>query len=148
MLLLPQRVAHILTTRTIPRQTRHGLSEWRGVAHFPPSWQAGWYVCRCQSCAFWPRGWGISTSKYPACSNASFEFIFTRSIALDTIVRFTRFSPRDSHCSARGGIPAEGTLQGAKTCRISINFSDLYQNSLRKPWEFPFVSFFSPRPIY
>ena len=25
-------------------QTRHGLSEGRGVAQFPPSWQAGWYV--------------------------------------------------------------------------------------------------------
>ena len=24
--------------------TRHGLSEGRGVAHFPPTWQAGWYV--------------------------------------------------------------------------------------------------------
>ena len=44
MLLLPQRVALIVTKRTRPRQTRHGLSEGRGVAQFPASWQAGWYV--------------------------------------------------------------------------------------------------------
>ena len=44
MLLLPQRVALIVTKRTRPRQTRHGLSEGRGVVQFPNSWQAGWYV--------------------------------------------------------------------------------------------------------
>ena len=44
LLLLPQRAAIIVTTRIRPRQTRHGLSEGRGVAQFPPSWQAGWYV--------------------------------------------------------------------------------------------------------
>ena len=54
LLLLPQRVPLIVTTRTRPRQTRHakrgtpnearqtrrGLSGGRGVAQFPPSWQA------------------------------------------------------------------------------------------------------------
>ena len=46
VVLLPQRVALIVTTRTHPRQTRHGLSEGSGVAQFPPSpagRQAGWY---------------------------------------------------------------------------------------------------------
>ena len=52
VVLLPQRVALIMTTRTHPRQTRHGLSEGSGVAHFPPSpagRQAGWYRY------LWPR---------------------------------------------------------------------------------------------
>ena len=30
---------------------------------------AGRVVRTCQSCVFWPRGWGLSVSKYPTCSN-------------------------------------------------------------------------------
>ena len=42
LLLLPQRVGLIVTTSTRPCQTRHGLSEWSGVAQFRPAanWQA------------------------------------------------------------------------------------------------------------
>ena len=43
-MLLPQRVALIVTKKTRPRQTGHGLSEGRGVAQFPLSRQAGLYA--------------------------------------------------------------------------------------------------------
>ena len=36
--------SYCVTTRTRPRQTRHGVSEGRGVAQFPPSGQPGWYI--------------------------------------------------------------------------------------------------------
>ena len=32
---------------------------------------AGRVVRTCQSCIFWPRGWGLSMSNYPTCSNES-----------------------------------------------------------------------------
>ena len=41
LLLLPQRVALCVTTRSRPRQTRHVLPEGRGVAQFLLSWQPG-----------------------------------------------------------------------------------------------------------
>ena len=31
----------------------------------------GRVVRTCQSCIFWPRGWGLSMSNYPTCSNES-----------------------------------------------------------------------------
>ena len=40
-----------------------------GVAQFPPGWEEGCYVYRCM--IFWPRGWSLSVSKYPTCSNES-----------------------------------------------------------------------------
>ena len=67
LLLLPQRVALCVTTRSRPRQTRHVLPEGRGVAQFPPNGQAGWYV----PVLSFGRRWGLSVSKYPTCSNES-----------------------------------------------------------------------------
>ena len=52
MLVLPQRVAIIVTTRTRPRQTRHGLTEGSGVAQFPPSCQLAGK--QGGTCIFWP----------------------------------------------------------------------------------------------
>ena len=46
------------------------------------------------------------------------EVILTPSIALETIARIIMFSRRGSHCSARGGVAAEGTscVHGTKEC--------------------------------
>ena len=53
MLLLPQRVAIIVTKRTRPRQTRHGPSDGIGVAQSPPSCQLAGK--QGGTCIFWPR---------------------------------------------------------------------------------------------
>ena len=139
MLLLPQRVALIGTKRTRPRQTRHALSEGRGVAQFPPTWQAGWYVHVSH----------VSCGRVDGACLLShllqrIELILTRSTALDTIVRIIPFSRRGSHCSARGGVAAEGTSRN-KNVEVSITFSDPYQKCLREPWKFTF--FFPGRSI-
>ena len=48
------------------------------------------------------------------------ELILTPSIGLDTIVRIILFSRRGSHCSARGGVTAEGTSWDKKNVPVEI----------------------------
>ena len=126
MLLLPQRVALIVTTRTRPRQTRHGVSEGRGVTQFPPpaGRQGGG---TCQSCIFSPRGWGVSMNKHPTCSNESSSFL-KPSIGLDTIVRIILFPRRGSHRKRSRWRHCRGHFMGQKKSR---NF-DYFQRTVSK----------------
>ena len=145
-MLLPQRVALIVTTRTRPRQTRHGVSEGRGVTQFPPpaGRQGGG---TCQSCIFSPRGWGVSMNKHPTCSNESSSFL-KPSIGLDTIVRIILFPRRGSHRKRSRWRHCRGHFMGQKKSR---NFDYFQRPATKTPTQALEVSlsvfFFSQAPL-
>ena len=132
----PQRVALTVTTRTRPRQTRHGLPEGRGAAQLPPSWQAGKYV-------------HVSYVSFGRVDGALFyvptNHVYLKSVDSSRhIVRIIIFSQGGSHRSARGGVAAYGTEWKQKVkVEIPITFKRKW---LRKPWEISLV-FFSQAPL-
>ena len=75
------------------------------------------------------------------------ELILTPSIALDIFFRLILFSRRGSHCSAHGGVAAEGISWDTK-CWSFDDFQRPYQKRLRKRWKFIFLFIFSPRFLY